>query len=56
MLIMNSDRQPFGELDPNKNHELVLVAYDASASRFRIITEWENENGVKHSKVQMGDM
>ncbi len=54
MLIMNSDRQPFDELEPNKNYELVLVAYDASASKFRIITEWEDENSVKHSKVQMG--
>lgn len=56
IIIMNKEKQPFEELEPGKNYELVVVTYDNSISKFKIITEWEDINGEKHQKYQMGDL
>ena len=56
IIIMEKEKQPFEELEPTKNYELVLMAYPGSMSKFKIITEWEDNNGVKHQKFQMGDL
>lgn len=56
IMIMDRDKQPFEELEPGKNYELVLITYDCSTSKFRIITEWEDKEGTKRSRSQMGDL
>lgn len=56
IMIMDRDKQPFEELEPGKNYELVLITYDGSTSKFRIITEWEDKEGIKRSRSQMGDL
>ena len=56
IMIMDRDKQPFEELEPGKNYELNLITYDGSTSKFRIITEWEDKDGTKRSKTQMGDL
>lgn len=56
IIIMDREKQPFEELEPGKNFELVLVTYDGSITKFKIITEWEDSNGAKHQKSQMGDL
>lgn len=55
ILIMDRGKQPFDQLDPKKSYELVLMAHMGSASKFKIITEWTDTNGVKQEKIQMGD-
>lgn len=56
IIIMDREKQPFDELEAGKNYELVLVAYGHHDSKFKIITEWEDKEGQKYSKVQMGDL
>ena len=56
IIVMDSDKQPFDELAPNKSYELVLVVHSGSASKFRIITEWTDTEGKINSKSQMGDL
>lgn len=56
IIIMDREKQPFDELESGKGYELVLVAYGNHNPKFKIITEWEDENGEIHSKVQMGDL
>ena len=56
IMIMDRGKQPFEELEPGKNYELNLITYDGSTSKFRIITEWEDKDGTKRSKTQMGDL
>lgn len=55
IIIMDRDKQPFDELEARKSYELVLVTYDGSASKFRIITEWTDASGKQHTKTQMDD-
>lgn len=56
IMIMDRGKQPFEELEPGKNYELNLITYDGSTSKFRIITEWEDNDGTKQSRTQMGDL
>lgn len=55
IMIIDQEKQPFEELEARKSYELILVTHMGSASKFRIITEWTDVNGEKHSKTQMGD-
>ena len=55
IIIMDRDKQPFDELEARKSYELVLVTYNGSASKFRIITEWTDANGKQYTNTQMGD-
>ena len=55
IMIIDQEKQPFEELEARKSYELILVTHTGSASKFRIITEWTDVNGEKHSKTQMGD-
>ena len=55
ILIMDSEKQPFEELEARKSYELVLVTHFGSASKFRIITEWTDANGETHTKAQLSD-
>lgn len=54
--IMDRDKQPYDELEPNKSYEMVLVVHSGSASKFRIITEWTDKDGKQHAKSQMSDL
>ena len=54
--IFDKDKQPFEELEPQKNYELRLIVFGACDTKFKIITEWEDSEGKKHSKTQMGDL
>ena len=55
IMIIDQEKQPFEELEARKSYELILVTHTGSASKFRIITEWTDANGEKHSKTQMDD-
>ena len=56
IIILDDEKQPFEELEAQKNYELVLVTHFGTALKFRIITEWTDANGEKHSKAQMCDL
>ena len=56
IIIPDKGKQPFEELEPMKNYELVLLKMPKSSPKFKIITEWEDKNGEKHSKEQMRDL
>lgn len=56
IMIMDREKMPFDELEPNKNFELVLITHFGSASKFKIITEWVDADAEQHSKAQMGDL
>ena len=47
---------PFDYLDPGKNFEEPVIVYSGSADKFKIITFWEDEDGNKHQKEQMGSI
>lgn len=55
IIITDSKKQPFEELEPRKNYELILATYYSSASKFKIITEWTDANGESHKKTQIRD-
>ena len=55
IIILDDEKQPFEELEAQKNYELVLVTHFGTALKFRIITEWTDANGEQHSKTQMCD-
>lgn len=52
---MDREKQPFEELEARKSYELILVTHSGSASKFKIITEWTDASGKRHTKTQMGD-
>lgn len=56
IIILDDEKQPFEELEARKNYELVLATHFGTAPKFRIITEWIDANGEKHSKAQMCDL
>lgn len=56
IFIMEQEKQPFDELDPGKNYELVILPYGQHASKFKIVTEWTDASGVVQTKTQMGDI
>lgn len=55
-LILYDSKMPFDYLDPGKNFEEPVIVYLGSADKFKIITFWEDEDGNKHQKEQMGSI
>jgi hypothetical protein len=53
IILMDQDKQPFDELDAQKNYELIMIVHSGSEAKFRVVTEWEDGNGQHHSKSQM---
>ena len=52
-----NEKMPFEELEPNKSFEEHLIVFlSGSANKFKITTSWEDKNGNKKEKVQMGDL
>ena len=56
ILILDGEKQPFDELEPRKNYELNLVTFGGTESKFKIITEWTDQEGKVCTKSQWGDM
>lgn len=54
IIMLSDDKMPFDELEPNKNFEVNIIIHYGSASKFKIITEWDDSKGKHHSKTQMG--
>ena len=52
----NKGKQPFEELEPQKNYELTLLTFANCDSKFKIKTEWKDSEGKNYSKTQMGDL
>lgn len=55
ILIGDPEKQPFEELTSMKNYEMWLIIHSGSASKFQIITEWDDVDGEHHTRTQMGD-
>lgn len=55
-LILYDSKMPFDYLEPGKNFEEAVIVYSGSADKFKIITFWEDEDGNKHQKEQMGSI
>lgn len=56
IIMMDSEKMPFEELEPQKNFEIVLVIHNGSSRKFTITTTWEDGSGIEHCKTQYGDM
>lgn len=56
IMIVSHDKMPFEELDAMKSFELALVVFGGSASKAKVITEWQNSDGERFSKSQMIDV
>ena len=55
IIVMDLDKLPFEELEPNKSFELILIVHFGSAHKAKVLTEWDNTDGAHHSKSQMVD-
>ena len=56
IMIVDNEKQPFDELEPGKSYELAIIPYGQYSAKFKIITEWKDENGSLQIKSQMGDL
>ena len=54
--IIDQGKQPFEELASNKSYELILLTANGSIPKITVITEWYDENDVKHTKRQVLDI
>ena len=52
----DKDKMPFEFLEPQKSFELLIIAYDFPPHKICITTEWEDEMGEQHTKIQWCDM
>lgn len=55
-IILMDSKMPFDELEPKKSFEEYLIVHTGSARKFRITTSWEDADGNRQEKVQMGDL
>ena len=55
IIVMDLDKLPFEELEPNKSFELILIVHFGSAHKAKVLTEWDNTDGFHNSKSQMVD-
>lgn len=49
-IVMLKDKVPYEYLEPKDSFEENVVISYGSSSKFRIITYWEDEQGVEHSR------
>lgn len=54
--IIDQGKQPFEELASNKSYEMILLTANGSIPKITVITEWYDENNVKHTKRQVLDI
>lgn len=55
IIVMDLDKLPFEELESQKSFELILIVHFGSAHKAKVLTEWDNADGSRHSKSQMVD-
>lgn len=53
IIILDTEKMPYEELEPNKSFELILITHSGSANKFKVITEWDDSNGAHQSKSQI---
>ena len=51
--IIDNDVLPLETLEPKNSFDLIIIRYMNSASKFYVITEWEDENGKTLSNKQL---
>ena len=51
--IIDNDELPLETLEPKYSLDLIIIRYMNSASKFYVITEWEDENGKTLSNNQL---
>lgn len=51
--IIYNDVLPLETLEPKNSFDLIIIRYMNSASKFYVITEWEDENGKTLSNKQL---
>lgn len=56
IIVADEEKLPFDELEVKKSFEIILITHMGSASKFKIVTEWDDEAGEHHIKTQMGDL
>lgn len=56
IVLIDRNKMPFEELEPQKSFELVISTFDSAPGKLEIKTEWETETGEKKDKVQWCDM
>lgn len=56
IIIGDKEKMPFEILEPQKSFELWIIYHMGCANKFTITTSWEDLNGNKFSKSQMGDI
>lgn len=56
ILFFDQEKLPFELLEPQKSFDLAISTYSGSARKLCITTEWEDDDGKKHSKEQWCDL
>ena len=56
IIFLDGNKMPFEFLEPQKGFELSIHTYYGAAGKLCITTEWEDETGKKHAKIQLCDM
>lgn len=52
-IIIMKDKMPFEYLEPGNSFEESVVIHMQSASKFKVVSVWEDENGNKFSNEQL---
>lgn len=52
IIIMNHT-MPFEYLKPGDNFNECVVVYDNAASKYEVISTWEDENGIRFKNEQL---
>lgn len=52
-IIIMKDKMPFEYLEPGNSFEEYVVIHGGSASKFEILSTWEDMNGEKFSNKQL---
>ncbi len=54
--VYEKEKMPFEVLEPNKSFDVSVGVYMGSERKFKILTEWEDENGSNQTKSQFVDI
>lgn len=52
-IMVMKDKIPYEYLEPGSNFEEYVVVHGGSATKFKIISTWEDEKANKHENVQL---
>lgn len=56
IIFFDKEKMPFEVLEPQKSFDLSIHTYEGAPRKLKITTEWEDEEGEKHTKIQWCDM